>query len=68
MTTQKCEDRIGTEWGDRKESISALNDWEIREYPLCFDYVEANTSESMRHTTGIKCLGVVHLMKYATMN
>ena len=43
MTTQKCEDRIATEWGDRKESISALNDWEIREYPLCFDYVEANT-------------------------
>ena len=43
MTTQKCSERISTEWGDRKESISALNDWEIREYPLCFDYVEANT-------------------------
>ena len=43
MTTQKCTDRIATEWGDRKESISALNDLEIREYPLCFDYVEANT-------------------------
>ena len=43
MTTQKCSERISTEWGDRKESISALNDWEIREYTLCFDYVEANT-------------------------
>ena len=43
MTTQKCSERISTEWGDRKESISALNDWEVREYPLCFDYVEANT-------------------------
>ena len=43
MTTQKCSERISTEWGDRKESISALNDWEIREYPLCFDYVEAKT-------------------------
>ena len=42
MTTQKCSERISTEWGDRKESISALNDWEVREYPLCFDYVEAN--------------------------
>ena len=43
MTTQKCSERISTEWSDRKESISALNDWEVREYPLCFDYVEANT-------------------------
>jgi hypothetical protein len=42
MTTQKCSERISTEWGDRKESISALTDKEIREYPLCFDYVEAN--------------------------
>ena len=43
MTTQKCSERISTEWGDRKESISALNVWEVPEYPLCFDYVEANT-------------------------
>ena len=43
MTTQKCTDRIATEWGDRKESISALTDREIKDYPLSFDYVEANT-------------------------
>ena len=43
MTTQKCSERISTEWGDRKESISALTDWEVREYPLCFDYVDPDT-------------------------
>mgnify|MGYP000406650590 CR=1 FL=1 len=43
MTTIKCIDRIDTEWGDRKESLTALTDTEVIEYPLSFDYVEADT-------------------------
>ena len=43
MTTQKCTDKIATEWAKEKERLNAMTDTEIREYPLCFDYVEANT-------------------------
>jgi len=43
MTTEKCTDRIATEWGDRKESISALTDREIKDYPISFDYVDPDT-------------------------
>lgn len=43
MTTTKCIDRIATEWADRKESLTALTDTEVIEYPLSFDYVEADT-------------------------
>ena len=43
MTTEKCSERISTEWGDKKERLNAMTDEEIREYPLCFDYVEADT-------------------------
>jgi len=43
MTTLKCSDRIATEWGDRKESLTALTDTEVLEYPIGFDHVEAST-------------------------
>ena len=42
MTTQKCKDRIGTEWASEKKRLNAMTDTEIREYPLSFSYVEAN--------------------------
>ena len=42
MTTLKCKDKIATEWAKEKERLNAMTDKEIREYPLCFDYVEAN--------------------------
>ena len=43
MTTQKCSDRISTEWAREKERLNAMTDREIKDYPLSFDYVEANT-------------------------
>ena len=43
MTTKKCTDKIATEWAKEKKRLNAMTDKEIREYPLCFDYVEANT-------------------------
>ena len=42
MTTQKCTDKIATEWAKEKERLNAMTDTEIRDYPLCFDYVEAD--------------------------
>ena len=42
MTTQKCTDRIATEWAKEKERLNAMTDTEIRDYPLCFDHVEAD--------------------------
>jgi len=42
MTTQKCTDRIATEWAREKERLNAMTDTEIRDYPLCFDHVEAD--------------------------
>ena len=43
MTTEKCSDRIHTEWEAEKKKLIAMTDTEILEYPLCFDYVEADT-------------------------
>ena len=42
MATVKCTDRIATEWAKEKERLNAMTDTEIRDYPLCFDHVEAD--------------------------
>jgi len=43
MTTEKCSDRISTEWEAERKKLTAMTDREIKDYPLSFDYVEANT-------------------------
>ena len=43
MTTEKCSDRISTEWEAERKKLTAMTDREIKDYPLSFDYVEADT-------------------------
>ena len=43
MTTEKCSDRISTEWEAERKKLNAMTDREIKDYPLSFDYVEADT-------------------------